>query len=200
MTEAYADLPFACACGTIAGWIEKAGPRHGDHVVCHCSDCQEFARRLAAEDRVLNDADGTALYQSRCARVKVEQGGERLACFHLTEKPTLRWYAACCNTPMFNTYANGRIPYVTTVLANCDPVRRVALLGPPIGHLNLQDAVKEADGLAPMSMAKLMRRFFWRMVKDIASGSRRRSALFDPHTFEPISTPQHVGADNQPTL
>ena len=194
MTGVDDDLSYACACETLSGWIEKAGPQQGDHIVCYCSDCQEFARLLGAEDRVLDDAGGTALYQSRCARVKIEQGRERLACFHLTEKSTLRWYAACCNTPMFNTYANGRIPYVTTVLANCDFHRRAALLQPPIGHLNLQDATGMTDGLIPMSMAKLMQRFFWRMLKDIVSRRRRRSALFNPDTLEPISVPQRVSA------
>ena len=33
-------LSFACACGTIAGTIHRATPDQGDHVVCHCTDCQ----------------------------------------------------------------------------------------------------------------------------------------------------------------
>ena len=109
-------------------------------MVCHCADCQRFARRFDAAERMLDSHGGTALYQSRCARVRIESGRERLACIHLSEKPTLRWYALCCGTPMFNTWANGRVPYITTLLGNCDleAVRRA--LGSPIGHLFVADA------------------------------------------------------------
>ena len=132
-------LSFACACGTIAGTIHPATPNQGDHVVCHCTDCQALPAFLGATERILDDAGGTALYQSRCARLEFARGSERLACLHLTDKPTLRWYAMCCDTPMFNTYATGRIPYVTTILANCEAAGRDRL-GPPLGHLFLEDA------------------------------------------------------------
>jgi hypothetical protein len=191
MTE-QADLPFSCACGEVQGWIAQAGPKEGDHVVCHCTDCQYFATHFGAGSRILDAAGGTSLYQSRCARMHLSKGRDKLACVHLTEKPTLRWYAACCNTPMFNTYAHGRIPYVTTLTANCDSARRVALLGPAIGHLFTKDAIADPGDVTRMSMAKLMRRFFRRMVQDLVSGDRKRSALFDPATLQPIAKPYRL--------
>lgn len=184
-------LRFRCECGTVTGTVERATPDQGDHVVCHCVNCQAFARRFDAAERVLDAQDGTALYQSRCARVRIDSGRDRLACLHLTEKPTLRWYAACCDTPMFNTYANGKIPYVTTLLGNCEE-SGVAALGPPLGHLFLDDTQAETAGLKPLSMGRLMRRFLGRMIKDIFSGDRRRSAFFDGKTLKPIATPQRL--------
>jgi hypothetical protein len=186
------DLPFACACGEVEGWIAQTGPKQGDHVVCHCTDCQYFATHLGAGKRVLDAAGGTALFQSRCARMHLSKGREKLACVHLTEKPTLRWYAVCCNTPMFNTYANGRIPYVTTLTVNCDSDRLNKLLGPPIGHLFTTEAIADPGDVPRMSLAKLMRRFSRRLIQDLVSGDRRRSALFDSATLEPIAKPYRL--------
>ena len=187
------DLGFSCECGSVRGVVRRARPSEGDHVVCHCTDCQAFAEYCGAADRILDGNRGTALFQSRCARVELQDGRDRLACVHLTEKPTLRWYTTCCRTPMFNTYANGRVPYVTVVLENCDPARRAAALGSPIGHLFLDEATGDVGTLPALSMGRLMWRFFRRMLKDIVSGDRRRSVLFDPATLRPIATPVRVG-------
>lgn len=184
-------MRFACECGAVAGAIDRATPAEGDHVVCHCSDCRDLVRLLGKEARILDEHGGTALYQSRCARMHFERGRERLAALHMTDGPTLRWYAVCCSTPLFNTYRNGRIPYLTTLLANCDPQGRERL-GKPLGHLFLDEAMGETSGLAPLSMNRLMRRFFRRMIKDIFSGDRRRSPLFEPQTLAPVVTPRRL--------
>jgi hypothetical protein len=185
------DLPFACRCGAVTGSLTEAGPGVGDHVVCHCVDCQAFARHLGAGDRVLDEHAGTALYQGRCATLRLHTGRERLASLHLTDKPTLRWYARCCDTPLFNTYRNGRVPVLTTFVANYAPDRRAAL-GPPVGHLFLHEATGDVRHLKPLSTAGILRRFLPRMVRDIVTGARRRSPLFDPRTLEPVVAPEKV--------
>lgn len=187
------DLSFSCACGSVTGTLIKAGPRVGDLVVCHCSDCQAFAIRLGAADRILDQHAGTALYQGRCAAMRLSTGRDKLACLHLTDKPTLRWYARCCETPMFNTYRTGRIPYITTVVANCDRDQRELVLGQPIGHLFTDEAKGDASHLRRLSMAKLMRHFFWRMIADVVVQDRKRSELFDPVTLDPIAAPTKIG-------
>lgn len=188
------DLPFSCACGSVAGELIKPGPRVGDFVVCHCTDCQAFAGRLGAGDRILDGHGGTALYQGRCATMRLITGRDLLACTHLTAKPTLRWYALCCNTPMFNTYKNGRIPYITTIVANCDRDTREELLKLPIGHLFTSEAIGDVSHLRRLSMFKLMRRFSKRMMIDLLSGDRRRSELFNPETLDPIASPGKIRA------
>ena len=184
-------MTFSCACGTVAGTITDVGPKQGDYVYCHCTDCQAVPKLLGAEERILERAAGTALYQIRCARLSFASGKDKLAGVHMTDQPTLRWYASCCDTPLFNTYANGKLPYTTILLANCDRAGRAAL-GEPRGHLHLADAPDETTDLKPMSMAALLRSFFKRLVKDIASGDRRRNPLFDPKTLEPIATPRRL--------
>lgn len=188
------DLSFSCACGSVTGKLEGPGPRVGDHVVCHCTDCQAFAESLGAADRTLDEHAGTALYQGRCATMRLASGRDELACMHLTDKPTLRWYARCCKTPMFNTYKNGRVPYITVVVANCDPARRDALLGSPIGHLFVGEGKGDVSRLKRLSMFKLMRRFSRRMITDIVTGDRRRNELFDPVTLHPITSPKGRGS------
>ena len=193
------DMTFSCACGTVAGTIADVGPKQGDYVYCHCTDCQAVPRLLGAEERVLERAGGTALYQTRCAKLSLDSGKDMLAGVHMTDQPTLRWYASCCDTPLFNTYANGKLPYTTILLANCDESGRAAL-GEPRGHLFLADAPGDTAGLKPLKMSTLLRSFFKRLVADIFSGDRRRNALFDPQTLEPIATPRRLTPEERARL
>ncbi len=192
-----ADLQFGCSCGNVAGFARDAGPKNGMHVICHCTDCQQFAQVLGAQDRVLDQHGGTALYQTRCDTVGFTRGKEHLACLHLTEKPTLRWYASCCQSPLANTFATGKLPYFTLLLANAD-ADACQQLGHPIGHLFVEDAADPPPGVTNMSMLRLLASVIPRMAKDFLSGGRRRSPLFDSATLRPISTPQRV-ADLQVT-
>ena len=193
------DLSFACDCGTVTGTL-RVTSGEGDHVVCHCTDCQDLTHHLGHAERLLDAHGGTALYQTRCAHMRLDAGRERLACLHLTDAPTLRWYAACCRTPLFNTYANGKLPFITILTAACDPGRRDQAFGPLRGHLFTQDAIGDASQLPKMSMITLMRRFFARAIKDIVSGDRWRSALFDAKTLEPIATPHRLTGEERQAL
>lgn len=193
-------LPFACWCGAVTGALLDVGPDQGDHVICHCTDCQDLTRHLGHAEHVLDVHGGSALYQSRCARLRLDTGRDQLACVHLTDKPTLRWYATCCGMPLFNTYANGKLPYITTQLAACDPATRDTLVGPPRGHLFTDDGIGDTSALPRMSMGQLMRRFFPRMFRDLLSGDRRRCPLFDPKTLEPIATPRRLTAEERQAL
>ena len=187
----FADVPFACKCGQVRGAIRNVSSASGDLLCCHCTDCQQFAYRFGAEDRILDANSGTLLYQSGCAAVQVAQGSDKLACIHLTDKPTLRWYADCCDTPMFNTYKNARFPYMSTLVANTPRDEREPLM-PLRGHIFLSDVQGHESDLKELSMAYFARRFLVRVVRDFCTGARRRTALFDGATLEPIARPQRV--------
>ena len=192
-------LRLQCECGEVAGRLEVVDGRR-DYVVCHCTDCQDFARLFDAEARILDEADGTHLLQTRCATLKLEQGGDELACIHLTDKPTLRWYASCCDTPMFNTYTNAKVPYITTLLANCDSEHKNRVAGELLGHLFPGDAGAKGEGFEQAPMLKLLRGVGSRMVRDILSGDRKRTALFDAETLQPIATPRRLTDDERARL
>ena len=66
------DLSFACDCGTVTGAIHVISGE-GDHLVCHCTDCQNLTHHLG-HAQLLDAHGGTALYQTRCARVRIDTG------------------------------------------------------------------------------------------------------------------------------
>lgn len=194
------DLPFSCQCGAVTGVIREASPADGDHVVCHCTDCRALTRYLGQAERVLDRNGGTELYQSRCARVQIASGLEQLATLHLTDKPLMRWYAACCRSPLFNTWANGRVPFVTTHLSACNPDQVRAVLGSPKGHLFLREALGDTSGLHELTFMGLTWGFLKRATKDTLSGYRRRCPLFDPRTLAPIAAPYRLSREERRAL
>lgn len=88
---------------------------------------------------VLDRAGGTALVQVRVDALSLAAGRGSLRAMHLTDRPSLRWYAGCCDTPLFNTYAHGRVPYLSVVSANLDRETR-RRLGPPGFALSTESA------------------------------------------------------------
>src|SRR5688572_12534539 len=101
-----ADLPVRCSCGTLRAVVRGASGGRGNHVVCYCDDCQSFAHFLERADDTLDAHGGTEIYQMSPARLEIIDGADRLACVRLAPKGLLRWYAACCRTPIGNTLAS----------------------------------------------------------------------------------------------
>jgi hypothetical protein len=105
--------PLHCRCGTLKGYVvHSAGV---NRCVCYCRDCQAFAHFLGRPGEILDARGGTDVIQTRPANVIFTQGRDALACMRLTERGLLRWYAACCNTPIGNTLANHRVSFVGLV-------------------------------------------------------------------------------------
>jgi hypothetical protein len=103
-------LSVQCRCGTVKGTVRR--PRRFTRCVCYCKDCQAFARFLGRSEQILNEKGGTDVVQVVPADITFSQGREALACVRLTRRGMLRWYASCCNTPIGNTIANGKISFV----------------------------------------------------------------------------------------
>ncbi|MEN8832778.1 DUF6151 family protein [Pacificibacter sp.] len=135
------DLTLSCQCGTVKGIAKTVTPSSSNRVVCYCSDCQAFARELGAEDRVLNEFGGTELFQLAPARVQLTQGHDHIACLHISEKGTFRWYAACCNTPIGNT-VSPKFPMIGLIHAfvETDLETKAEDLGPVRAHCQTQYA------------------------------------------------------------
>jgi len=133
---------------------------NGHRLVCYCSDCQAFARYLGRADEVLDAHGGTDIYQTSPGRLRIEQGLERLACVRLTENGVLRWYADCCRTPVGNTLADLRIPFVGLIHrfvvpgnASLDelwgPVRSRVFVRDAIGDRTALDGTNTSEGTPP---------------------------------------------------
>jgi len=102
--------PLQCRCGTIKGHVALFGAP--SRAVCYCKDCQAFARFLEQAKTVLDAAGGTGIIPTLPGRVHFSQGLDALACMSLSDHGLLRWYAACCNTPIGNTPRDYKTPYV----------------------------------------------------------------------------------------
>ena len=105
--------PIQCTCGSFKGTLTLS--QHINRCECYCKDCQTFAhflKRDADVRDVLNPQGGTDIVQTLPKYVRFTQGVEHLACMRLTDKGMLRWYTTYCNTPIGNTMASFKLPFV----------------------------------------------------------------------------------------
>jgi hypothetical protein len=99
-----------CECGELSGEVDvTASCNRG---ICYCTDCQAFAYFLGAAERVLDARGGTDIVQTSPQAVRLIRGRQHVACVRLTSDGLMRWYAACCNTPIGNTPPNYRLSFV----------------------------------------------------------------------------------------
>lgn len=102
-----------CRCGTVKALV--AEPRSANRVLCYCKDCQAFAHFLGRVPEVLDERGGSDVIQVMPKTVTFSQGIDSLACMRLTSKGLLRWYAACCRTPIGNTLHTPKLSFVGLV-------------------------------------------------------------------------------------
>ncbi len=105
------DVPLKCSCGKIAGTATGVSADNRTWVVCHCDDCQAFARHLGCENDVLDANCGTDIFQMYPGQFQVAMGVEQIRSMRLTSNGLLRWYTNCCNTPVGNT-VSGKLPFI----------------------------------------------------------------------------------------
>jgi hypothetical protein len=98
-----------------------------------CDDCQAYARYLGHPDAILDANGGTDFYYPTPAQFVIRAGRDQLRCVRLSARGLLRWYTACCRTPVAHTVDSGRVPFVgvpRSFIALPDDAQRTALLGP----------------------------------------------------------------------
>jgi len=105
---------LSCRCGATRWSVAAIAP--GCHVECYCADCQSFARHLRADEVWLDPDGGTESFHTLPRHVRFTAGQENLRALRLGPKGLIRWYAGCCDTPVANTLATPRLPFVGLVL------------------------------------------------------------------------------------
>jgi hypothetical protein len=122
-------MPMRCECGKVRGEVDLA--RAWTRGTCYCKDCQAYARWLG-RPQLMDARGGTDVVPLSPASVRVASGMEHVACMSLSGKGILRWYAACCRTPLGNTPRSAKLPYfgLTTVCLEAAPDAIDALVGP----------------------------------------------------------------------
>ncbi|ARN23394.1 DUF6151 family protein [Piscinibacter gummiphilus] len=104
---------FQCRCGRVRGLLSR--PELALRGLCYCKDCRAYSNHLGTSAKT-HDAHGGAEFIATQARhVRLCEGTRHLACLSLSDKGLLRWYAACCTTPIGNTLRNWKVPYVSLV-------------------------------------------------------------------------------------
>jgi hypothetical protein len=183
------DHPLQCKCGTIKGVI--GNPRSANRAVCYCKDCQDFARFLGQERETLDARGGSDVIQVLPKNITFLQGMDSLACMRLTSKGMVRWYAACCKTPIGNTLANYKISFIG-LLHNCLESADHPLqdsFGPVRCYVNPQGAIGEPKPKTSGTGAVL-----WWFTKNILkarlNGDYKHTPFFRMDTGLPIVAPQ----------
>lgn len=101
------EVKLKCSCWAITGVAQNVSPDNGNRIICHCVDCQSFAKYLKKQDEILDEYKGTDIYQMPISYIKITEWKEKIKCIRLTSKGLHRWYADCCKTPIGNTMWSG---------------------------------------------------------------------------------------------
>jgi len=180
--------PLQCRCGTLQGYVARSSGVN--RCVCYCRDCQAFAHFLGHAGEILDGDGGTDVIQTRAANVTFTQGQDALACMRLTPNGLLRWYAACCDTPVGNTLASSKISFVGLV-HNCLESGGPALaesFGPVRAHVNTQSTQGKVTS-SSLALVAVILRFMALVARARIDGSYKLSPFFKRDTGEPIVTP-----------
>ena len=122
-------MQLRCHCGAVRGEMDTG--RAYARATCYCRDCRAFAR-FVGQPGVLDARGGTDIVALAPAAVRFTAGSEHVACMSLSPKGLLRWYAACCRTPLGNTPRDAKLLYAGLVTACFDAAPQVvdAAFGP----------------------------------------------------------------------
>ena len=193
------DFPVRCRCGQLEGQLtctERAA-----RAVCYCRDCQAFARFLGNPERILNAHAGTDIVATSPRFLRIAKGKEQLRCMSLSDKGLLRWYTACCRTPIGNTPRDPRLSYVGLVhscLAG-SPDALAAAFGPARVAINTASASGPVAATRwPMAWAvlKIMRNVWGARL----GGKYRHTPFFMAGTARPLVAPQVLTASERQAL
>ncbi len=195
------DLPVRCACGALRGIVRGLSGDRGNRVVCYCRDCQSFAYYLGRADQILDPHGGTDIFQTSPARLEFTEGGDRLACMRLTPGGLLRWYAACCRTPIGNTVARRQVPFVGLIHSCMDHTSdgrsRDEALGPIRARVHVRSAKGDPrpPGAPQRAPVMMIPRFLWMILVARVKGDHVRSPFFEPTSGAPVTTPHVLSAE-----
>ncbi|MFK7752207.1 MAG: DUF6151 family protein [Sedimentitalea sp.] len=164
------DHGFSCTCGTLRGTISGAGIKSGTHLICHCRDCRAGELFLGQSDPGQN---GVAMVQTMPDAVTLTQGADKLGLLRLSKKGPYRWFATCCNAPLFNTLSSAKLPFASLSAARLDDPAR-------LGPVRVRAFVPQPGGGTKHKGAAIMAwRLFTNMGSARLSGRWKSTPFFD---------------------
>jgi hypothetical protein len=191
------ELELRCRCGVFRGTAKGLSPKSGNRVLCHCNDCQSFAHFLEGADGLLEASAGTDIFQISPARIELTEGAPQLACMRLRPGGLLRWYTACCSTPVGNTLNTGKLPFVGMIVGGVLQKSDAAILGPVRQRVFSEYARGEAISGATKGGASLAvgLRLLRIMLGARLRGDHKRSPFFGAPSYEPSAVPRVLEAE-----
>ena len=193
------NFALRCRCGAVAGQLES--PQRAGRAVCYCRDCQAFARFLGAPERVLDAQAGTDIIATSPRFVRFTRGTEHLRCVSLSPQGLLRWYAACCRTPIGNTPRDPKLSYVGLVhsfLAG-SANELDAAFGPAKVNLNTASAAGAVKA-TPLPLLGALFKIVRNVLGSRLTGKYRDNPFFVPGSTTPRVAPQVLAADERRAL
>ena len=193
------ELPLRCRCGKVRGQVDL--DRAWARVTCCCMDCQSFARFLGTPG-ILDEAGGTDIVPMAPDALRFTAGFEQVACMTLGPKGLLRWYAACCRTPLANLPRDPKMFYCGLIVACLEDV--------PAGTLEARFGPRGAAVVQTGSALAPVRSSRWRVFRSvlgIAPGvigawlrRRRVGAPFLDGAGRPIREPETITREQRQAL
>lgn len=156
-------VPFSCDCGQVHGTINEVAPNRGNLVTCYCKSCQTAAQILGAT-QVLDAHGGTAVFQTVPSKITFVAGADQLACLRLSPKGLLRWYAACCDAPLFTMPDAKWFAIAGLNMARIDDADKGAF-GKPIAFNSTKSARNPTSDLKDHGLKRAFIRLTWRALK-----------------------------------
>lgn len=174
------EISLSCACGKIIGFTKNVNAQSGNRIVCCCTDCQKFAMFLQQENQVLDQYNGTDIFQMPISYVKITEGNEHIACVKFSQKGLHRWYAKCCNTPIGNTLGH-KAPFIGVIhnFMN-NQATRDSDLGASLGIAHWQSAKIPVPEEHKMSLFKISMRVLGKLIMWKIRGLEQPSVFFNP--------------------
>lgn len=168
--------PIQCACGAVRGQIEGSGAHN--RLICYCTDCRAFAHFLGKGREVLDAQGGTEIVQVAQPRLRFLQGEERLSAVRLSEKGVIRWYAACCSTPIGNTLADPKVSVIGLVHCCLDTARITEDFGSNVAVVHAAAALGDSKP-KQRGFLGVITRILWIVYTNLVRGRYKRSPLFN---------------------
>jgi hypothetical protein len=179
-----ANLTFACTCGKVQGTLHDITDRSGSQLQCHCDECRRAVIWLGNADP---GPDGMRYYQTTPSHVSLDAGVNTLRAFTWKNLKLLRWYAPCCNAPLFNTLNSPKWAFASIIV---DRLADPAALGAVKSHAFIE---KPNGKRGHTNLAGFMLGFAKRIIGGRLSGSWRDTPFFDATgaTIAPVQTLTH---------
>ena len=154
---------------------------------------------------MLDNYGGTAIFQVSPGHLTITEGAQHLACVRLGDRNLLRWYAACCGTPVGNTPGSHKFHFLGVIHACLDldaldvpvhkalgPVRSRAFRKFALGDRTITNALP--GSIWPFVFGGLRR-----MLRGRLTGAYRSSPFFDD-TGTPVSAPHRLTPEERSRL